>query len=225
MICTCVSGSSIHSGQRNSPADADLRTATCSGILVSLLLEHQSVAGSRTSTLVDGWSALFASRATGIRRASRNSRATESTRIYSPSRTPLPGQAGRPLAEPRAYRVVASTMCTVHDAPRVRAFEQAFNLIDPARDTDSWGGLRATILDMVEAMDVSPPASEISSVDGWNDAASCEIERQLDAVVPGEIIAEFTGRSRSTGARAFAPKMASSVATTPGWPCPWMAAL
>jgi hypothetical protein len=107
----------------------------------------------------------------------------------------------RPLAEPRAYRVVASTMRAVHDAPRVRAFEQAFNLIDPARDTDSWGGLRPTVLDMVEAMDVSPPATEIRNVEGWSDAASSEIERQLDAVVPGEVIAEL-GRGREALGRA-----------------------
>ena len=105
----------------------------------------------------------------------------------------------RPLAEPRAYRVVESTMRAVHDAPRVRVFEQAFNIIDPARDTDSWGGLRATILDMVEAMDVSPPASELSAVDDWNDVASCEIERQLDTVVAGEIIAEITGSREALG--------------------------
>jgi hypothetical protein len=107
----------------------------------------------------------------------------------------------RPLAEPRAYRVVASTMRAVHDAPRVRAFEQAFNLIDPARDTDSWGGLRAAILDIVEAMDVSPPANEIRGLEGWSDAASSEIERQLDAVVPGEVIAEL-GRGREASGRA-----------------------
>jgi hypothetical protein len=92
-------------------------------------------------------------------------------------------------------------MRAVHDAPRVRAFEQAFNLIDPARDTDSWGGLRATILDIVEAMDVSPPANEIQGLEGWNDAASSEIERQLDAVVPGEVIAEL-GRGREASGRA-----------------------
>ena len=107
----------------------------------------------------------------------------------------------RPLSKPRAYRVVASTMRAVHDAPRVRAFGQAFNLIDPARDADSWRGLRATILDMVEAMDVSPPATEISTLDGWNDAASCEIEQQLDAVVSGEIISEL-GRGREALERA-----------------------
>ncbi|RWL19657.1 MAG: hypothetical protein EOR57_13745 [Mesorhizobium sp.] len=107
----------------------------------------------------------------------------------------------RPLAEPRAYRVVASTMRAVHDAPRVRAFEQAFNLIDPARDTDSWGGLRAAILDIVEAMDVSPPANEIQGLEGWSDAASSEIERQLDAVVPGEVVAEL-GRGREAFGRA-----------------------
>jgi hypothetical protein len=107
----------------------------------------------------------------------------------------------KPLAEPRAYRVVASTMRAVHDAPRVRAFEQAFNLIDPARDTDSWDGLRATVLDIVEAMDVSPPANEIQGLEGWIDAASSEIERQLDAVVPGEVFAEL-GRGREASGRA-----------------------
>ena len=107
----------------------------------------------------------------------------------------------RALAEPSAYRVVASTMRSAHDAPRVRAFEQAFNLIDPARDTDSWDGLRTTVLDMVEAMDVSPPDSEIRKVDGWNEEASCEIERQLDAAVTGEIVTEL-GRSREALARA-----------------------
>jgi hypothetical protein len=107
----------------------------------------------------------------------------------------------RPLAEPRAYRVVASTMRAVHDAPRVRAFEQAFNLIDPARDTDSWGGLRAKILDIVEAMDVTPPANEIQALEGWSDAASSEIERQLDEVVRGEVISEL-GRGREAFGRA-----------------------
>jgi hypothetical protein len=92
-------------------------------------------------------------------------------------------------------------MRAIHDAPRVRAFEQAFNMIDPARDTDSWGGLRATILDIVEAMDVSPPANEIQDLEGWSDAASSEIERQLDAVVPGEVIAEL-GRGREASGRA-----------------------
>ena len=107
----------------------------------------------------------------------------------------------RALAEPRAYRVVASTMRANHDAPRVRTFEHAFNLIDPARDTDSWGGLRATILDMVEAMHVSPPDSEIRKVEGWKDVAGCEIEQQLDAVVPGEILTE-SGRGQEALARA-----------------------
>lgn len=107
----------------------------------------------------------------------------------------------RPLTEPRAYRVVASTMRAIQDAPRVRAFEQAFNLIDPARDADSWGGVRATVLDFVEAMDVVAPAVEISRVDGWIDAASCEIERQLDAAIPSEVLAEL-GRGLEAAGRA-----------------------
>ncbi|WP_316166796.1 MULTISPECIES: hypothetical protein [unclassified Bradyrhizobium] len=107
----------------------------------------------------------------------------------------------RPLTEPRAYRVVATTMRGVHDAPRVRAFEQAFNLIDPARDVDSWDGIRAKILDMVEAMDVAPPAAEITTLQGWIDEASSQIEERLDAVVPGEIVKEL-GESAEAVARA-----------------------
>jgi hypothetical protein len=108
----------------------------------------------------------------------------------------------RPLAEPRAYRVVATTMRAAHDAPRVRAFEQAFNLIDPARDTDPWGGLRLAVLDLVEAMDVSPPAAEIQNLEGWIVAASCEIERRLDDVVPGEVTAELGRGTREATGRA-----------------------
>ena len=136
-----------------------------------------------------------------MRRALRNSRATESTQTYFPSRTQLPGQ-GEGHSLTRAYIAWSRLPCgAVHDAPRVRAFGQAFNLIDPARDTDSWNGLRATILDMVEAMDVSPPATEISTLESWNDAARCEIEQQLDAVVPGEIVSEL-GRGREALGRA-----------------------
>ncbi|WP_203070550.1 hypothetical protein [Falsiroseomonas ponticola] len=127
-----------------------------------------------------------------------------SHRIYAnlfPITDPAAWPKRRPLAEPRAYRVVASTMRAVHDAPRVRVFEQAFNLIDPARDTDSWGGLRPTILDIIEAMDVAPPADEIRSVEGWSDAASSEVERRLDAVVPGEVTADL-GRGREGTGRA-----------------------
>ncbi|MGY4404038.1 hypothetical protein [Bradyrhizobium sp. USDA 3315] len=105
------------------------------------------------------------------------------------------------LAEPRAYRVVASTMRGVHDAPRVRAFEQAFNLIDPARDVDPWDGMRAKILDIVEAMDVAPPATEIARLPGWIEEASSKIEEQLDAVVPGEIAKEL-GEGAEAVARA-----------------------
>lgn len=127
-----------------------------------------------------------------------------SHRVYAnlfPTTDPDAWPKRRPLSEPRAFRVVASTMRAVHDAPRVRAFEQAFNLIDPARDTDAWGGLRARVLDLVEAMDVSPPAAEVVNVEGWIDAASCEIERQLDAVVPAEVVAEL-GKGRQARGRA-----------------------
>ena len=105
----------------------------------------------------------------------------------------------RALAEPRAYRVVASTMRAVHDAPRVRAFGQAFNQIDPARDTDPWGGLRATLLDMVEAMDVSPPTSELGNIPGWNDVAHSEVERQLDTVVRAEVSFELPRGQEALG--------------------------
>ena len=128
-----------------------------------------------------------------------------SHRIYAnlfPITDPAAWPKRRPLSDPRAYRVVASTMRANHDAARVRAFDQAFNFIDPARDTDSWGGLRATILDMVEAMEVSPPATEISTLDGWDDAAKCKIEEQLDAVIPGEIVSEI-GQGREAIGRAL----------------------
>jgi hypothetical protein len=127
-----------------------------------------------------------------------------SHRIYAnlfPTTDPDAWPKRTPLAEPRAYSVVASTMRAVHDASRVRAFEQAFNMIDPARDTEPWGGLRARALDIVEAMNVSPPANEIANVEGWINAASCDIEQQLDAVIPAEVVAGL-GRSREALGRA-----------------------
>jgi hypothetical protein len=89
------------------------------------------------------------------------------------------------------YRVAVSRMVHAGDSARVRAFEQAFNQVDPSRDTEDWNLLRAKVLDAVEALDVVAPSSEVSNWPSLPGDVHSDIEHLLDQALSGEIAIEL----------------------------------
>ena len=87
------------------------------------------------------------------------------------------------------------------EAARPKAFERAFSDIDPARDTDGWGGLRKKVLDAVESLLVSNPSSQIVTWPEIPGTVVSEIDRMLDQVLRGEISSELPRGSRAAVAR------------------------
>ena len=99
------------------------------------------------------------------------------------------------------YQSLQTLLSTASESARPQAFERAFSTIDPARDTDSWDGVRQRVLDAVEAQDVIPPSENVKQ---WSDvslAAHSEIEAVLDRVIKDEIATELHGGSKAAGRR------------------------
>ncbi|MGH7307094.1 MAG: hypothetical protein ACREK6_00195 [Candidatus Rokuibacteriota bacterium] len=87
------------------------------------------------------------------------------------------------------------------DAARLQPFEKAFADIDPALDTESWDGLRKRVMDAVESLDIVSPAEQVVSWVEIPQAASSEIEKQLDRVLREEIAAELPKGTRAAVSR------------------------
>jgi hypothetical protein len=101
------------------------------------------------------------------------------------------------------YGVAIEGMTSANEAGRVQAFERAFNDIDPARDTESWNGVRSQVLDAIEALDVIPPSSALANLCGNTaKAAESDLEIILDRILRDEIIGELTGSNREATRRA-----------------------
>ena len=85
---------------------------------------------------------------------------------------------------------------------RPQAFERAFADIDPARDTERWDGLRKSLLDAVESLDVAEPCEQVvASVQHLSGAVISELERMLDRVIREEIADELPRGSRAATTR------------------------
>lgn len=87
------------------------------------------------------------------------------------------------------------------EAARLEPFEKAFADIDPARDTESWDGLRKRVMDAVESLDIVSPAEQVASWAEIPQAANSEIEKQLDRVLREEIAAELPKGTRAAVSR------------------------
>lgn len=82
---------------------------------------------------------------------------------------------------------------------RPQAFARAFTIIDPARDTDSWGGIRSQVLDAVESLDVINPSDQIRQWAYCHPEMHSDIEQALDQVFREEIATELhQGSSAAT---------------------------
>jgi hypothetical protein len=94
------------------------------------------------------------------------------------------------------YGGVKALLAGAGETPRLPAFERAFHEIDPARDTESWGGIRGRALDAVEALDVFAPSEQVAQWQELPAEAHSEIEVLLDHSVREEIASELERGSR-----------------------------
>jgi hypothetical protein len=119
-------------------------------------------------------------------------------RIYSSLFTVTEGLTSRRFEDAVAdttYKALKDRFGRRAESPRLRAFERAFHDIDPARDTNSWDGLRVRAMDAVEALDIrSPFAAPMGQ--GLPAAATSEIELVLDQVLREELAQEHQSGTR-----------------------------
>lgn len=109
--------------------------------------------------------------------------------------------AGRTLKEDSVFSSIIDLLVPAGEAARLQPFETAFTEIDPARDTESWEGLRKRVLDAVESLDILSPAEQVVSWSELPAAASSEIEKQLDRVLREEIAVELPKGTRASISR------------------------
>jgi hypothetical protein len=106
----------------------------------------------------------------------------------------------RPLTGDTLYAAAIHQMTLASKSSRTKAFEQAFNDIDPARDFESWNGTRERVLSIIESLDVPPLPSQELLVGGLiSPEAHSRIEIMLDQALPQEIANELShglGKSR-----------------------------
>lgn len=100
------------------------------------------------------------------------------------------------------YSVASSTMSMAGASSRVLAFERAFNDLDPSRDTESWDGIRAKVLDAVESLDVEQPSTKVSTLASLLAPIHSEVEQFLDQSVREEIVAELARGQKTAQTRA-----------------------
>jgi hypothetical protein len=105
------------------------------------------------------------------------------------------------LSEETVFGTILGQLWPAGEAARPKAFERAFADVDPARDAETWNGLRKRVLDAVESLDVSNASSQVSTIPEIPPAVICEIDRMLDEVVRGEIASELPRGSRAAVAR------------------------
>jgi hypothetical protein len=103
---------------------------------------------------------------------------------------------------PTIFGVLRARIGRYGESPRLQAFERAFHEIDPSRDTDSWNGIRARVLDAVEALDVNFPSAELAKWSELPPAANSDIEATLDQVLREELATEHESGSRAAANRA-----------------------
>lgn len=100
------------------------------------------------------------------------------------------------LAADTVYGSIKTRATTKGQPARLQAFEKAFADVDPAADTDPWGGVRARVLDAVESLDIVSPADQIRSWSEVHQAAVSEIEDVLDQTLRDEITTELKRNAR-----------------------------
>jgi hypothetical protein len=108
------------------------------------------------------------------------------------------------MAMPRrvdsVYSRVFERSARAGEASRVRAFEQAFNSIDSARDIEAWEGIRADVLDAIEALDIEYPSDRMQAA--IPPEANTELERHVDQLIRAEITHELGSREGAAATRA-----------------------
>ncbi|MBW3596584.1 MAG: hypothetical protein KY475_04830 [Planctomycetes bacterium] len=109
--------------------------------------------------------------------------------------------ARRTLKEDSVFGSIIDLLVVGGEAARLQPFEKAFADIDPARDTESWDGLRKRVLDAVESLDIVSPSEQLVSWTELPAAASCEIDKQLDRVLREEIAVELPKGTRASISR------------------------
>jgi hypothetical protein len=109
--------------------------------------------------------------------------------------------ADRRLKEDSVFGSIIDLLVPAGEAARLQPFEKAFADIDPARDTESWDGLRKRVLDVVESLDILSPADQIASWTEMPATAHSEIEKQLDRVLREEIATELPKGTRAAVSR------------------------
>lgn len=121
-------------------------------------------------------------------------------RVYANLFEVLPRRSSaRPRQGDTIYSVLIDQLASEGESSRTRGTEGALNDIDPARDVESWDGVRARVLDTVEALGIIPPSDQISK---WSDIL-CEevhskIERAVDQVLRDEVNVELGLVSRES---------------------------
>jgi hypothetical protein len=128
-------------------------------------------------------------------------------RIYSnifPS--PSPARWKQSMARPRqgdtVYGPAIDRMVRGAETAQVGAFDGAFNELDPARDTDSWGGLRGQVLDVIESLDLELPSLQIARWSMLPASVHGQIEAALDTAIRDEIAIEESQGKREPSTRA-----------------------
>ena len=119
-----------------------------------------------------------------------------SHRIYmnlfpTPDKTAWKRARARSQRRDTIYGAAMKRMTLTGEAPRIQAFEQAFNHIDPARDVDSWNGIRSAVLEIAESLEIEFPSVQLSRGGLIPSDALSKIERIVDQVLRDEVITEL----------------------------------
>jgi hypothetical protein len=94
------------------------------------------------------------------------------------------------------YSVAIRQMTSADEPIRNRAFEKAFNYVDPARDVAPWkNGAREKVIDAIESLEIESPSRQLLGSGLLPAEANSEIEQALDQVVPEEIATELASSS------------------------------
>jgi hypothetical protein len=108
----------------------------------------------------------------------------------------------RELADDTVYGSVKRRVDGKGEPPRLQAFERAFGEIDPAADTDAWQGMRARVLDAIEALDILSPSDQLRTWPEIAVATGSDAEGILDQALRDEITSELKRGTRSASNRA-----------------------
>jgi hypothetical protein len=106
-----------------------------------------------------------------------------------------PARTGRTVYGAITRRFVESS------EPDTSPFQRSLGRMDPARDADSWAGLRLRVLDICDAADVDLPATQLRGVPEIGSEAHSDLEEKLDQLASAEIAMELANGSREATAR------------------------